>query len=51
MVFVKNVCLQMSTDVEMMENGDGEKKDPLCILSSTGHRLYQRVSNVPLEYV
>jgi len=41
MVLEKNLCLQLTKM---------EKKDPLYILSSTGHCLYQRMSNVPLAY-
>jgi len=43
MVLEKNLCLQLTK----MET----KNDPLYILSSTGHCLYQRMSNVPLAYV
>ena len=41
-ILKKNFCLQLKKM---------EKKDTLYILNSTGHRLYQRMSNVPLAYV
>jgi len=42
-VLEKSFCLQLTK----ME----KRNDPLYILSSTGHRLYQRMSNVPLAHV
>jgi len=42
MVLEKNFCLKLTKT---------EKKAPLYILSSTGHCLHQRMSNVPLAYV
>jgi len=50
---VSNLLNQNGVGEKLMSTTDEneEKKEPLYILSSTGHRLYQRMSNVPLAYV
>jgi len=50
---VSNLLNQNGVGEKLLSTSEknGEKKDTVYTVSSTGHCLYQRMSNVPLAYV